>query len=126
MKKYDCPSSPEKSKGKILGILNEKTNRMDILPEPVPVDEEIQKELDRFGDKKMKTIRLTNTCATKSCGQWDGTKCSLIGDILSKIEEKKREKGLQECGIRATCRWYAQEKEEACKVCTLVQYDQAS
>lgn len=75
----------------------------------------------------MKTVRLTNTCATKGCGQWNGEKCTLIGEILGKIEENKRKKNsLPECDIRSTCRWYAQEKEEACKVCTLVQYDQAS
>ena len=126
MKKYDCPSSVPLPKSKLIGVLNEKTNRMEILPEPVPIDEDIQRELERFGEKKMKTVRLTNTCAMKGCGQWDGSKCSLIGNILEKIEEKKREKNLPECGIRNTCRWYAQEKEEACKVCTLVQYDQAS
>ncbi|WP_400071538.1 hypothetical protein [Zobellia russellii] len=126
MKKFDCPSSPPMPNSKLLGVFNEETNRMEILPEPVPVDEDIRKELERFGDKTMKTVRLTNTCATKACGQWDGHKCTLIGGILEKIEEKKREKGLQDCSIRPTCRWYAQEKEEACKVCTLVQYDQAS
>ena len=126
MKNYDCPSSMPSSKNKLLGILDEKTNRIEILPEPIEIDADIQKELDRFGENTLKTVRLTNTCATKACGQWDGGKCSLIGNILERIEEKKREKNLPECGLRPSCRWYAQEKEEACKVCTLVQYDQAS
>lgn len=126
MKKYDCPSSVPLPSSKLLGVLNEETNRMEILPEPVPIDKDIQKELDRFGDKKMTTIRLTNSCATKGCAQWKENKCSLIGNILEKIEAKQKEKDLPECGIRSTCRWYAQEKEEACRVCTFVQYNQAS
>ncbi len=125
MKKYDCPSSIPLPSSKLLGILNEKTNRMEILPEPVAVDKDIQKELDRFGDQKMKTVRYTNSCATKGCKQWDGAKCSLVGNILKKIDKNKREKYLPECDIRSSCRWYAQEKETACKVCTLVQYDLA-
>ena len=66
-------------------------------------------------------FRIASICIKRACRHWregaaategDG-RCSLVERVVSGYPEI----GLQPCGIRATCRWFAQEGARACRAC---------
>ena len=54
------------------------------------------------------------------CAQWTGSRCGVIDTVLTTPDRPAVPERLPHCGIRSTCRWYAQSGAEACAVCPLV------
>lgn len=119
-KNFLCPSAPITPKAKLLGIVNEK-GEVNILSEPLDIDNDFI-EIARKGRNPEKRFRFVNRCMKNGCQKWTGNSCSVATNVLDKIEEVFWKDNLPECGIRKDCRWFHQEKENACKVCELIKY----
>jgi hypothetical protein len=64
----------------------------------------------------------------KACGQWTGSRCGIIDEVLAESGASvKPDDGapveVPPCAIRATCRWFAQVGAAACGVCPEVVTD---
>lgn len=114
-----CPSAQFKKGSLLIGVRNEK-DEMDILENPIKVNQEIHDQLSEPGTKPEKALRFANKCVQSGCKQWTGTKCGVIDKVLNDIEENFRKATLPTCAIRDTCRWFSQRGAEACKVCPMV------
>jgi hypothetical protein len=66
-----------------------------------------------------KRFRFTSACVENGCKQWTGSACGLIDKILTSFEPPE-ESIKTKCPIKKNCRWYFQEGEKACGVCTYV------
>ena len=77
---------------------------------PELVADTVEQDID-FGD----VFRLTARCAQSSCGQWDQGGCRLGRDIAKKLEPVVSV--APACTIRASCRWFAENKIKACIRC---------
>jgi hypothetical protein len=69
-------------------------------------------------------FRFAQPCAEGGCAHWVGDRCEVV-DHAVRAPELRREpdRPLPRCSIRASCRWFAQEKASACRVCPLVVHD---
>lgn len=116
-----CPSSVCIEGSALLGIVNAQ-GTVDLLPEPIPIDEDFVKEAHK-GRKPETRFRFTNTCLQKECQQWNGQGCGVIERVqqLLVIEEELQQ--LPACGIRSRCRWYLQTGASACATCIYVVTD---
>jgi hypothetical protein len=66
-------------------------------------------------------FRFSTGCREAACHQWTGTGCGVIDIVIGARPENppagKPAAGLPACGIRRTCRWFAQHGAAACAVC---------
>lgn len=76
-------------------------------------------------------FRFSTACREAACHQWTGTGCGVIDIVIGTRPEDpppgkpgtgkpgtgKPHAGLPACGIRRTCRWFAQHGAAACAVC---------
>lgn len=118
--KFTCPSAPLNDRSKILGIVNE-NGEVNILPQTLDLDKEFI-QIAKEGKEPEKRFRFANKCVESACQQWTGSSCGVVTNVLDKIEQVYWKEHLPKCSIRDTCRWFHQEKENACKVCPLVRY----
>lgn len=120
VKKEDklCPSYTCKPGAKLFGIVN-KEGTISYLTEPITVTEEFIKDVST-GTPPEQRFRFTGKCIEGGCSQWDSGngKCSLSKKVIETIDSKNNE--LAFCAIRSKCRWYAQDKENACFSCNEV------
>jgi hypothetical protein len=69
-------------------------------------------------------MRFGCDCAEQGCVQWKGEdgagRCGLIDHALEALKVEVGPDHLPRCGIRATCRWFAQHDRKACAVCPQV------
>jgi hypothetical protein len=115
-----CPSAPLYDNSQLLGIVNS-DGEVDLLQEPLDVTDAF-KEAAFAGRQPEKRFRFVNKCVKGACQKWTGHSCGVVQTVLDKIESQYWKNELPECGIRANCRWFSQEGENACKVCPLVRY----
>jgi len=73
---------------------------------------------------------FSGACREAACGQWTGTGCGVIDLVIGARPDDpadaKASAGLPACGIRRTCRWFAQRGAAACAVCPQVIADTGS
>jgi hypothetical protein len=65
--------------------------------------------------------RLVGTCTEGACAQWSGARCGLgrhVARELPAVVER-----LPSCSIRRSCRWFAEERAQACLRCPQVVTD---
>lgn len=77
----------------------------------------------REGRAPEKRFRFADACVRDRCLQWTGTRCGIIDGVLASPAGKAAGdtvEALPRCGIRGSCRWFAQEGPRACRVCPLV------
>lgn len=67
-------------------------------------------------------FRFAQPCIQDRCGQWTGSRCGLIDQVLLASQDNATTdgNGLPRCAIRRSCRWFAQAGFEACAVCPFV------
>jgi hypothetical protein len=72
-------------------------------------------------------FRFAAPCVEGACSQWTGSRCGVIDRVLAAGDEDgvvaPDAAALPRCGIRASCRWFAQVGASACRVCPLVVTD---
>lgn len=63
-------------------------------------------------------FRFTEPCVENRCAQWQDGACGVIREVIPEDESSvSAMPELPRCGIRASCRWFAQEGRVACRVC---------
>jgi hypothetical protein len=144
-----CPSSRAKPGSELIGVRQD-DGTVAILPQPLPVDEVFLRIAAEHALAPEQRFRFTNKCVESGCSQWTGSRCGVIDQALTMMENAvgknvtpKREavatmqaveemgtrknavsempaESLPACGIRPTCRWYHQSGAAACAACTIV------
>jgi hypothetical protein len=84
---------------------------------PLPVDRNF---VQQAGPRSESRFRFAEPCAGSRCGHWladddDAGRCGLIDGLLE--DQAPAAEHLPACGIRRTCRWFAQRGPHACAVC---------
>jgi hypothetical protein len=117
-----CPSAACHHEGTaVLGVMTG-SGRLAYLPMPVPVDEAFAAALAANGRPENR-YRFSAPCVQDRCPQWTGSGCGVIDHLLDDPadgaggELPAGDPPLPACGIRRTCRWYAQRGAAACAVC---------
>lgn len=119
---HACPSSPLNPRASLLGLVRG-DGRVDFLGEPLPVSDEFV-QISRRGGSVGARFRFTGRCMESGCAQWEsGEKRCQVAARAVQREPAADAAPSPACGIRATCRWLAQEGQAACRVCADVVYD---
>ena len=117
---YTCPSAPPEPGSTLLGVVARPGELAYLAPGP-PVDDALLARLQSAGAAIENRFRFAGPCFEARCVQWSGGRCGLADRIVADIGARDAEVApLPRCGIRATCRWYAQHRAEACRVCPQV------
>ncbi|MFV8751711.1 hypothetical protein ACNOYE_14295 [Nannocystaceae bacterium ST9] len=119
---YKCPSSPLHGHASILGLV-QRDGQVAFLGEPLPVDEEFI-ETATHGASVGTRFRFSGKCMESGCARWNVAErnCEVAISVLHQIRPKAMT-SLPSCGIRAACRWHAQEGDRVCAICPEVIYD---
>jgi hypothetical protein len=118
-----CPSGPPEVGSFLLGVVAG-PGAVAYLNPHVPVTLELLESLSRQGVPVENRMRFGCDCAEQGCVQWKGDgeagRCGLIDHALEATRVQAGPDALPRCGIRATCRWFAQHDRKACAVCPQV------
>jgi hypothetical protein len=87
----------------------------------VPVTTELLDELAQSGIPVENRMRFTCACREHLCQQWSGAdsggRCGVVDRAVATLAKSEGLEELPACGIRATCRWFAQHQRKACAAC---------
>lgn len=95
---------------------------MEFLGEPLPVNEEFI-QIATKGRSVGQRFRFAGPCLKAGCAQWRDGGCSVAAETMTRAQTTAAPAQLPDCGIRASCRWYAQEGAVICTACPEVLYD---
>lgn len=115
-----CPSAPPSEEAVIIAVSPTPHDFSYIRP-PLPVGS----SASRFKtDADSLNFRFAAPCAEERCGHWRSSRCGLIDALLGPRNEQELEESatnsLPRCGIRPTCRWFAQKGRAACRTCSTI------
>lgn len=125
--RHTCPSAPCAPGSTILGVIGS-DGRLRHIRTPMVVDADFVATAKARGAPEAR-MRFASTCEEAGCTQWTGSACGVIERVLDRLAEvgdPQAAEPLPPCPIRATCRWFDQRGEAACKACTLVVTDTAT
>ena len=115
-----CPSAPPEPGSFLLGVVTG-PGQVAYLNPHVPVTLELLESLGRDGVAIENRMRFGCGCAEQKCVQWRGEagagRCGLIDHAIEALAVEMGPDTLPHCGIRHTCRWFAQHDRRACAVC---------
>ena len=115
-----CPSAPPEPGSALFGIVAAKGQVAYITPN-VPVTSELLAILGQGGVPVENRLRFSGDCMEHHCVQWQGGagsgRCGLIDQALDVFHIESGVETLPHCGIRHTCRWFAQHNRKACAAC---------
>jgi hypothetical protein len=115
-----CPSAPPEPGSALLGVVAEKGQVAYITPN-VPVTKELLASLGESGVPVENRLRFSGTCMEHRCVQWKGEagsgRCGLIDHAIAVLHVAAGAETLPACGIRQSCRWFAQYNRKACAAC---------
>jgi hypothetical protein len=115
-----CPSGPPESGSVLLGMVVA-PGQVAYLSPGIPVTTELLNELTQSGIPIENRMRFSCKCMEHACEQWSGDssggRCGLADRAIAALAITSGLDELPKCGIRATCRWYAQHKAKACAAC---------
>jgi hypothetical protein len=117
-KKSLCPSSRYAEDARLLGIRQD-NGKVAILPDPLKIDSNFIQQLQE-DVKPEQAFRFVNKCMELGCKQWSGKGCGIATRAVTLLNQVIPEKKLPLCSIRNDCRWYQQEGNEACMVCSYI------
>jgi hypothetical protein len=116
-----CPSAPCIEGALLLGVMTS-SGRLAYVQPPTRIDAEFVANEQARGRPESR-LRFSLPCIEAGCSQWTGTSCGLAEHIVDEAQAAPASKKLPACGIRPTCRWYAEHKADACAVCPSVVAD---
>jgi len=111
-----CPSAPPEPGAMLFGIIAGKGEVVYISPN-IPLNPGL---LDGFAQSGMpleNRLRFASPCLQHRCVQWTGNRCGLIDRAVEGSAPDETDATLPKCGIRSTCRWFAQHGRTACAAC---------
>lgn len=118
-KEYLCPSFSSQKDAKLLGVVNE-DGILRILPSPLEIHEEFAIKCSENGFRPEERFRFVGLCAQSNCSNWSNNNCSVARKIAKVAIEENLDTSLPVCGIRPSCRWFAQEQASACRICKYI------
>ena len=125
MDRPHCPSArPEWNGSFVFGISAGSVDepRVVFLDAPLEVTDEIRQMTE--GVALTEVFRFAAPCVNAACQQYAGGRCTLSRRTVELLPTVTT--ALPDCLIRPTCRWYAEEGEEACFRCPQVVTDRPS
>jgi hypothetical protein len=115
-----CPSAPVEPGSVLFGMVLE-PGRVAYLSPSVPATTELLNILAESAIPVENRLRFAGRCFERGCVQWvdggGGGRCGLADRAIAALSITSGLADLPKCGIRATCRWYAQHKAKACAAC---------
>jgi hypothetical protein len=116
MTRPTCPSSHPAPGAQILAV-ETKSGELAYVSTPIVLNEDTAERLtEQSGARPL--IRFSGPCQESRCKQWTGTRCDVADRVVQQLVPLTRRGSLPVCGIRSTCRWYAQNGRGACEVCS--------
>ena len=115
--KLKCPSFYALPGSLLLGRVGE-DGTVGILADPIEVDMAFLDQLRSRDVEPEFSYRFAGPCHQSACKQWSDGECQLVNRLV--YASSAITTGLPECGIRSRCRWFRQNGESACGVCSLV------
>ena len=112
------PSARNADGAELIGVVGDGDARVRWLPEPEPLDAAGREWLAAEGGEAR--FRFAAPCVTARCARWDG-RCQVGARLAVLADDAPAE--LPACGIRARCRWWAEQGATACRLCPLVRTD---
>jgi hypothetical protein len=112
-----CPSAPPEEGALVIGVRGPGGRLAHIVPS-LPASATLADEAEA-GTR----LRFASPCAEGGCGHWTGSSCGVIEQLVT-ITPSAATSRLPQCGIRSSCRWFAEAGGEACARCALVVTDQ--
>jgi len=113
---FICPSAPPEQGSVLLGIVSAPGQIVYITPNPA-VTPEMLNTFEKNGVVPENRLRFAGACMEHRCMQWADNRCGLIDRVVDHFGPADGEDPLPKCGIRSTCRWFAQQGRAACEAC---------
>lgn len=125
-----CPSAPASPGTDLVGAVTP-VGRVVFVTPAIPLTQQLLDALDDGDGPLERRYRFAGPCVTAACGYWDGARCGLAARLTESIaeiadDESISVRGLPRCGIRAHCRWFAEQSASACMACSYVALDTRS
>lgn len=115
-----CPSAPAEPGSVLLGVVAGQ-GQVAYLSPHVPVTSELLESLKRNGVPTENRLRFACACMERRCVQWKeeagSGRCGLIDHAIDALGITSGAQTLPQCGIRPSCRWFAQHGSRACAAC---------
>ena len=115
-----CPSAPAEPGSTLLGIVTG-SGQVAYLTPNIPVTSELLDELSQSGIPIENRMRFACTCMESGCIQWSNDsekgRCGLADRAIEALSITSGLNDSPNCGIRSTCRWFAQHQTKACAAC---------
>ena len=116
-----CPSAQASIPGAVVhGVLDAATGTIAYLNSPVPVTSDLLASTGPLLPTEV--LRFSAACQEGGCGHYTGAACSLVQRLVQIVPASAAE--LPRCSIRATCRWFFQERQAACHRCVTIVTDE--
>ena len=120
-----CPSARCAPGNQLLGVKGS-DGHVRHLRSSMTIDADFVETASAHGKPEAR-MRFSSPCATSGCAQWTGSRCGVIDHVLEHLEAARvpLANSLPLCPIRASCRWFDQTGETACRACSMVITDQS-
>ena len=117
---FTCPSGPAEPGSVILGVVSG-NGQVAYLSPNIPVTRRMLQSLQSTEVPVENRMRFACSCLKARCVQWKQTeqsgRCGLIDHAVKTLDVTTGPDALPHCGIRHTCRWFAQHGRVACGAC---------
>lgn len=121
-----CPSTCCQEGVRLLGVLTP-VGKVAYVQPPITISAAFVERAEALGHPERR-FRFTGPCVEADCPQWTGAGCGIVDIAIQETPVgfptdacSPGANNLPACGIRHSCRWYAQRGGLACAVCpTLV------
>jgi hypothetical protein len=110
-----CPSAEAAVGSLLVAVRDPQGNLAYVTPAPRVDVDLLSAARERFGDPRA-ALRFGAPCVRGACMQWTGSRCGVIDNVVADLGAREPDR-LPACGIRSTCRWFAQHGRHACAVC---------
>jgi hypothetical protein len=116
-----CPSAPAELGSVVLGVVVA-PGQVAYLAPSIPVTPELLDGFRKDGVPIENRMRFAFACREHQCKQWSGGSgggghCGLVERAVEALAITEGLDDLPNCGIRSTCRWFAQHQRKACAAC---------
>ncbi|TFV86281.1 hypothetical protein [Blastococcus sp. CT_GayMR16] len=93
---------------------------------PPPIDDEFVARAEE-GRLPEARFRFAEPCVEQGCANWtEAGRCSVADRVVASQDDGDPGDRLPACGIRGSCRWFAQVGREACRGCPFVLHSEVS
>jgi hypothetical protein len=111
-----CPSSSCGPDAVLLGMVGS-DGRVGYVTRPIFVSKVFIELVQKEEIPAERRFRFASTCVEAACAQWSDGGCSAIKSALADGRPGNAPTDRPRCGIRVSCRWFAQEGVQACAAC---------